>query len=249
MAGKNKILAQIEKHDFTKELQDFEYETKFEVTDKNLTDFGVLKKIEGGFDGNQRFVLVKIKNGDKLITHVSFFTLNDTEYSIFKYRGARMVKIKKHRIIKSSPFFIFKNNEKLVIDKNEFLKLKNLRHRFKRHNHILADLGKFIKESPLVYQGEMIKHRVKDFVFDTVNGRIYAVAVTFCKSGGRIQKQFEVEYAGYSPGFKNSVKNIEKQVIAGVQELSEYIYNSFPGMLKSSVERKFEFVKKLNPKA
>ncbi len=251
MLKKDKTLARIEKHDFTKELKDFEYETKFDVTDKGgLSALGILKKIQNCFDGSKRFILSKIKGGDKLIMHVSFFTLDGTEYSLFKYRGARMVKIKKHQIIKGSPFFIFKNNEKLVIDKNDFSELKDLRHRFKRHNYILADLDKFLKHKPLlVYEGEMTKNRVKDFIFDTISGKIYAVAVTFCKSGGRTQKQFEVEYAGYLPGFKNSDKNIEKHVIDGVQELSGYIYSYFADILKPSIERKFEFVKRNKLKA
>ena len=99
-----------------------------------------------------------------------------------------------------------------------------------------------------IYVGEMTKDRVKDFIFDANDGRIYSIAVTFCRSKNRIQKQLEIEYAGYLPGFKNSNKNIEKQVVAGVQELSQYIHNNFFSILKPSVERKFEFVKRINSK-
>lgn len=243
-------LAQIKKHDFTKELKDFEYETKFDIKDKELDSFKILKKIRGCFKSGHHFILCKIKDGDKLLTRVSFFFGGNTEYSLFKYRGARMIKIKKHRIIKGVPFSIFKNDERLIIDKNDFAqKLKDLRYRFKRHNYSLADLDHFLKQKPFLTDvGEMIKNRVKDFVFDTRDGRIYAVAVTFCKSKNKIQKQLEIEYSGHLLGFKNPKLHIERQIIVGVQELSQYIYKYFPAMLRPSTERKFEFVKKNNPK-
>lgn len=245
-----KNLAQIKKHDFIKELKNFEYETKFDIKNKKLSSFGILKKIRSCFKNNQHFILCEIKGGDKLLTRVSFFFGDNAEYSLFRYRGAKMVKIKKHKIIKGMPFSIFKNNEQLIIDKDNFSsKLKDLQHRFKRHNYRLVDLNSFLKQkSALTNVGKMIKNRVKDFVFDTRDGRIYAVAVTFCKTKNNVQKQLEIEYAGYLPGFKNQKKNIEKQVIAGVQELSRYIYKHFSRMLRPSIERKFEFVKRNNPR-
>lgn len=244
-----KKLAQIKKHDFTKELKDFEYETKFDIQNSKLDGMGVLKKIRGCFKNNQRFILCEIKGGDKLLTRVSFFFGDNTEYSLFRYRGARMVKVKRHKIIKGTPFRIFKNDEQLIIDKDDFSKkLNKLQHRFKRHNYRLVNLDGFLKEkSSLIEVGEMVKNRVKDFVFDARDGRIYAVAITFCKSKNKVQKQLEIEYAGYLPGSRNKKQGSEKQVIAGVQELSQYIYKCFPKMLKSSIERKFEFVKRASP--
>jgi len=241
-----KQLAQIKKHDFTKELKDFEYETKFDIYNNTLGSLGILKKIRRCFRNNQRFIICEIKGGDKLLTRVSFFCEDNTEYSLFKYRGARMVKIKRHRVIKGTPFRIFKNDEQLVIDKDDFSKkLRKIRHRFKRHNYRLVDLDKFVKEkSSLINVGEMMKNRVKDFIFDALDGRIYAVAITFCKSKNKVQKQLEIEYAGYLPEFKNKIQGDEKQVIAGVQELSQYIYKHFPKILRPSIERKFEFVKR-----
>ncbi len=244
-----KKLAQVKKHDFTKELKDFEYETKFDIQDNKLGSLEVLKKIRRCFDGNKRFILCEIKGGDKLLTRVSFFFGNNTEYSLFRYRGARMVKMKKHKIVKGAPFRIFKNVEQLIIDKDDFSKkLSKVKHRFKRHNYRLVNLDKFLKEkSSLVHIGEMVKNRVKDFVFDASDGRIYAVAVTFCRSRDKIQKQLEIEYAGYLPSFKSKRQGAEKQVIAGVQEVSQYIYSHFPKILRSSVEKKFEFVKRASP--
>ena len=246
----SKKLAQIQKHNFTKELKNFEYETKFDIKNKKFNSLEILKKIRRCFENNQRFILCEVKSGDKLLTRTAFFFRDNTEYSLFRYRGARMVKVKKHRIIKGIPFRIFKNDEQLIIDKNDFSeKLSKIKHRFKRHNYKLVNLDKFSREkSSLVYIGEMVKYRVKDFVFDTTDGRIYAVAITFCKSKNKIQKQLEIEYAGYLSGFGDKKQSTEKQVIAGVQNLSKYIYNHFPKMLKPSVERKFKFVKSVSLK-
>lgn len=249
LALSTKKLAQIQKHNFTKELKGFEYETKFDIQDKKDSSLEILKKIRRCFKDNQRFFLCEVKGGDKLLTRVTFFFEDNTEYSSFRYRGVRMVKVKKHRIIKGTPFRIFKNDEQLMIDKNDFSKkLNKIAHRFKRHNYRLVNLAKFLKEkSSLIQVGEMVKERVKDFVFDTSDGRIYAVAITFCRSKNKTQKQLEIEYAGYLSGFGNKKQGSEKQVIAGVQNLSNYIYSHFPQMLKTSVERKFEFVKRASP--
>lgn len=248
MVLSSKNLATIQIHDFTKELRDFEYETKFDIHGGTSKIFWVLKKIRGCFKNNQRFILCEIKGGDKLATRVSFFFGNNAEYSLFRYRGARMVKVKRHTVLHGTPFKIFKNDERLIIDKDDFFnKLKKMRHRFKRHNYRLTNLNEFLKiKSSLIDVGEMVKNRVKDFVFDAQDGRIYAVAITFCESRRRIQKQLEIEYAGYLPGFKNRGHNKEKQIIAGVQELSQYIYQHFSDMLQPSTERKFEFVKRHN---
>ncbi len=243
-----KDLAQVIKHDFTKELKDFEYETKFDISNKKLTSFQILKKIRSCFKNTEDYQLCEIKNGDKLLTKVSFFISDKIEYSTFIYRGARMVKIKHHKIINGKPFKIFKNDEKLIIDKGDFnTKLNDLKHRFKRHNHTLVNLDSFLsKQKKLVSIGQMTKERVKDFVVDLNDGRIYAIAISFCYSNGIVQKQLEIEYSGFLPSYNRPRKSgTEKEVIKGVQEVSNYIYQKFPKLFIPSIERKFSFVKSL----
>ena len=84
--GMKKIISQIIKHDFTKEFKDFEYEVKFDIKGKSSNLFECLEKIERCFGNDPRFILCKIKGGDKLITHATFFQKDGTEYSYFKYR-------------------------------------------------------------------------------------------------------------------------------------------------------------------
>ncbi|HLE07119.1 MAG TPA: hypothetical protein VI933_00680 [archaeon] len=261
MNGKNKVkekkhasipasvIKQIKDHNFNKELKDSEYETKFNVTSKGSI-MNLLEKIETLFSKNRNFLLCKVKGGDKLLTKVTFFENSGIEYSFFRYRGARMIKVKIHRIISTRPIPIFGNDEQLLIDKKDFLgKLQYARHRFKRHKYTLINLEKVLeklksdKKTKVV--GEMLKTRVKDFVLNSNDGRIYAVAVTFCKSKNRIQKQLEIEYAGFIPGFREFKNNSREQIVSGVLGLSNYFHKSLPKILKPSTERKFEFVKKL----
>lgn len=247
-AVRKSVLSRIIAHDFTKELKQFEFEVKFDIRPQQRDSLACLRKVEQCFIGHQQFMLCKIKGGDKLITRVSFYTKGNSEYTLFTYRGARMLKVKKHRIIRAGGLSIFKSDERLLIDRRDFMKyLEPLRHRFKRHSYRLVKLDKMCTRLQLAGSqiGWMVKTRVKDFIFDPRDGRIYAVAVTFCKSGGRVQKQLEVEYAGYIPGFRDRKKNNEKQIISRTLELSRCIYHCVPQMLMPSIERKYEFVRRV----
>ncbi|MBI4434514.1 hypothetical protein HY635_01735 [Candidatus Uhrbacteria bacterium] len=245
MMTRRSIIAKITDHNFTKEFKRFEYETKFSIaTRKNALAF--LRDVERCFRAPSHFLLVRIAGGDKLVTRVSFFVRNNREYSYFVYRRARMLKVKRHDVMMRGGLPIFKNEESLLIDCRDFAdKLHHLRHRFVRHSYRLVDLGPLMRRlrfNPTTRVGEMIKTRVKDFVLDTRDGRVYAVAVTFCASRGRTQKQLEVEYAGYIAGVPGRTANSEREIVARTVELSKYIQNCLPAMLTLSTERKYTFV-------
>ncbi len=242
-------LKQIYDHDFTKELKDFEYETKFDIRARTNDSLHILKKVETCFKNVYPFVLCKIRAGDKLVTRVLFFTHGGFEYTLFRYRGARMLKVKKHTILTRGALPVFKSTEKLLIDRNDFArKLHAVRHRFKRHNYRLVNIREMqnrlgFSESMTI--GTMIKTRVKDFVLDTRDGRVYSVGITFCASKNKVQKQLEVEYAGYVPGFRSRRQHDEQEIKNRLIELSQYIYRRLPAILKPSTERKFDFVKRV----
>ncbi len=238
------VIAKIEDHDFTKELKRFEYETKFSITTRKSA-LACLRDVERCFRVPSRFLLVRIAGGDKLVTRVSFFARNNHEYSYFAYRRARMLKVKRHRVMVRGGLPIFKNEESLLIDRSEFTKnLHRFRHRFVRHSYRLVDLRALMQRfrfDPTARVGEMVKTRVKDFVLDTRDGRVYAVAVTFCTSSGRTQKQLEVEYAGYIQGVPGRTPNSEREIVARTVELSKHIHHCLPSMLTPSTERKYTF--------
>lgn len=241
-------LAQVVEHDFTKELKNFEYEIKFTIQDDQRSSFEVLKEIRNCFTFNNPYTLCAIKNGDELLTNVSFYQMDETEYSTFSYRKARMVKIKKHKILHLSPFEVFKSDEKLIIDEGDFANnLKDFSQRFARHNYELIDLDRFLNQKKhLTFIGKMSKNRVKDFIVDNQDGRIYAVAVTFCQVGNQTQKQLEVEYSGFLDGFAKSDSNIEQTIIESLEKIGKFIYGQLPGLISPSIERKFDFVRRNN---
>ncbi len=157
-----------------------------------------------------------------------------------------MIKLKRHRILKGTHYSIFKDIETLLIDKTEFEQHPEIHHRFTRHHYKLINVDALIHPLTMrgVIIGEMTKERVKDFVIDTRDGRIYAVAVTFCASRGRTQKQLEIEYAGFLPGYTRT-HDRQTEILSGIETVSAQIHRLLPKLLHPSTERKFDFVQRL----
>jgi hypothetical protein len=187
-----KSIQKIESHDFTKRLRRYEFEIKFDITDLNIGSFEMLKRIRAVILRNKNYTLCKIARGDRLVTSVLFFLdKKRVEYSVFKYRNASMVKVKKHKIVDYQNWKIFKNEESLVIDVEDFdKKLDREKVRFKRHNYRLDNLEEYLKkkESDFEFVGNMKKERLKDFVFDHSSGFIYSFAVTYCSNRAKNER-------------------------------------------------------------
>lgn len=238
------IIARIKDHDFTKELKRFEFETKFSITSRKDA-LSCLDDVVRNVETQSPFVLVRIPTGDRLVTRVSFFIKGDVEYSYFTYRGARMLKVKRHWILLRGGFPIFKNEERLLIDRDDFArKLSRYRRRFARHSYRLIDIRarmRALRFAPSKQLAVMEKDRVKHFVLDVRDGRVYAVAVTHCTSGGQTQRQLEVEYSGYIPRLGRRIQQSERQIIDRTVELSKHIAARSSMRLTPSTERKFSF--------
>lgn len=241
------IIARIADHDFTKERKRLEYETKFAIVSR-VGALTCLNTIVRSIDAQSHYVLVRISGGDKLVTRVVFFVRGDYEYTSFAYRGARMLKVKRHRVLRRNGLPIFKNEERLLIDREDFARnLRRYRHRFARHSYRLVDIRARMRALGFALSaqlGVMEKTRVKHFVLDTRDGRVYAVAVTYCTSGGRTQRQLEVEYSGYIPEVGRRAQNSERQIMDRTVELSKYIAARSRVRLTPSTERKFTFATK-----
>jgi hypothetical protein len=242
---RQETIVRIRDHRFTKERKQFEYETKFAIASRKDA-LACLNRIVQRMEERSPFVLVRIPGGDKLVTRVAFFAKGNREYTSFAYRGARMLKVKRHRVLTRDRLPIFKNDEWLLIDRDDFTrKLSRFRHRFARHSYRLVDIRAQIRALGFLSSaqlGVMEKTRVKHFVLDARDGRVYAVAVTHCVSGRRIQRQLEVEYSGYIPGVGRRTQNSERQIIARTVELSKHIVKRSSVKLTPSTERKFTFV-------
>ncbi len=75
-----------------------------------------------------------------------------------------------------------------------------------------------------VYQGKIRKEKGDAFLLDTGDGRIYSFTLTRAHAlNGEIQRQLEIEYAGFIPGFSGFVKDSEEQIVAGMVNIAKYI--------------------------
>ncbi|MFD1956888.1 hypothetical protein ACFSL6_22605 [Paenibacillus thailandensis] len=206
-----------------RELSGNEYEIKFEFHHKNLELRDYLTEIENALYGNEQYIIDPVQTVSTMNTHFFMDIENNTEYSVFNYDGQLMLKIKKHQLLEYGRMPVYANVETFQYEKN-------------RIRHIL--------EQPHVrYVGTMTKNRIKDFLMNNHDGRIYSLAVTICEANDRFQYQFEIEYNGYSSQ-RESILEDEDLLIGKLVQVGEDIYSSANAFMKPSRERKYEFVTK-----
>lgn len=114
-----------------------------------------------------------------------------------------------------------------------------------------------IKKNNSAYKGKIRKEKGDIFILDTADGRIYSFTINRSHLGKEIQRQLEVEYAGYVPGFTAFEKNSEAQIVSGMVDLAKYIAvlyhnapiaNGWKMQLGITNERKYDFVAKTGGK-
>ncbi len=187
-----------------KEFKDLEYEIKLECLQKDKSLSELLNLVEVVLDSITRYQMDKVQTVTEMISHFLVDTKN--EYSVFRYNGKVMLKIKQHHILQSLQFPIFKNKEYFIYDGSEIINK--------------------LKGNNIIYVGNMIKRRIKDFIIDGDDGRVYSLAITICETSGQLQHQLEVEYYGYLSGYEKIDKNNESEILERLSELSNFIYNS-----------------------
>jgi len=125
-------------------------------------------------------------------------------------------------------------------------------------DEVVTKVAEVSSEEGVKYHGQIRKEKGDDFILDTSDGRIYSFTITRAhlkKAGDKeetdVQRQLEIEYAGYIPGFAALKKNSEQQIIQGMVDLSRYtfaLYGSTPlpngwrMNLHVTDERKYDFV-------
>ena len=107
------------------------------------------------------------------------------------------------------------------------------------------------------YQGVIRKEKGDAFVLDTRDGRIFSFTITRAHLQGgktKVQRQLEIEYAGYVPGFSEFVKDDEKQIVAGMVDIAKQVAflsnnapvaNGWRMQLGVTNERKYDFVRQI----
>jgi hypothetical protein len=141
----------------------------------------------------------------------------------------------------------------------ENIVIKRTEERFESSTgEVLSELRKTTSEEGVRYRGRIRKEKGDVFILDTNDGRIYSFTITrahLTKDGDAkesgIQRQLEIEYAGYVPGFKGFEKESEPQIVRGMVDMAKYTFAMYNGApirdgwrmnLALTSERKYDFV-------
>ncbi len=126
-------------------------------------------------------------------------------------------------------------------------------------DQILQKVGE-IKTEGSTYFGCIRKEKGDAFILDANSGRIFSFTVTrahLAGAEGTIQRQLELEYAGYVPGFSAFEKDSEKQIVSDMVDLAKqvaFLHNNAPVVngwrmqLAITNERKYDFVRQIQQK-
>ncbi len=117
---------------------------------------------------------------------------------------------------------------------------------------------KEVTEEGAEYKGKIRKEKGDAFLLDTSDGRLYSMSFTRAhlikpgeKNESGIQRQLELEYAGYIPKFPGFKLNSEEQIVEGMVDLAKYtgvmysnapVKNGWRANLKLTGERKYDFI-------
>lgn len=123
---------------------------------------------------------------------------------------------------------------------------------------ILQKVGE-VKTEGSSYAGHIRKEKGDAFILDSNSGRIFSFTVTraHLASTELIQRQLEIEYAGYVPGFTAFEKDSERQIVSDMVDLAKqtaFLHNNAPIVngwrmqLAITNERKYDFVRQIQQK-
>ncbi|MDP2925291.1 MAG: hypothetical protein Q8N99_02885 [Nanoarchaeota archaeon] len=129
----------------------------------------------------------------------------------------------------------------------------------------LQKVSELTKEKGIKYRGKIRKEKGDAFVLDTNDGRIYSFTITRAhlvlpgeSNESSTQRQLELEYAGYIPGFSGHTKDSEKELVSGMVDLAKYTYALYSHSpitdgwkmdLQLTSERKYDFILGKNGKS
>ena len=126
-------------------------------------------------------------------------------------------------------------------------------------DQIINKIGLVVSNPNVKYRGKLRKERGDFFVLDVHDGRIYNLTISLAHlissqqqdTVSGVQRQLEIEYAGYLPDFTAFQKDSEKQLLEGIAALAQYTYalygvtvleNDWHMRLVPTKERKYDFV-------
>jgi hypothetical protein len=241
------VLAHSGVREAPKEFSDIEYEVKLDirpVAEKQGAKEPSIADYLAAFDfpavGNARFLKDPV---DSVAEGTNHFYGSGVEERLVVIEKMGKTYLKE----KSQPLQLKTGvpHEELVIKRTE-----------KRYPATIEEILKKVSEvqkGGADYAGNIRKEKGDAFILDNYDGRIYSFTITRAHLAGKddIQRQLEIEYAGYVPGFNSFEKDSEKQIVAGMVDLarmSAFLSHNAPvqggwriGLFPTS-QRKYDFV-------
>ncbi len=233
-----------------KEFSDIEYEVKFDMQPQGIGPEPSILEYLDAFDfpvgGSTRFLKDPVHNFAVGINH--FIGDDSDERLVVIEKCGKLYLKEKGLVVPTSTGIPY---ERVVIKRTE--------ERYEAPmNKIIEAVRKTSSEPGVEYRGKIRKEKGDDFVLDANDGRIYSFTVTRAHltranetKETETQRQLEIEYAGYIPGFKGFERDSEQQIVRGMVGMAKYtyaMYNNAPvlGKWKMSLcvtgERKYDFV-------
>ena len=238
-------------NDIPKEFPEIEYEVKFDIqvngNSRNDNEPEIVDYLNAfDFPVSKRTRFLKDPVNASAVGVNNFYGDSDEKLVVIEKGGAIYLKEK-------GPIIPLETSVKygdIVIKRKE----KRWKSDFEEASRKIVD----ICEDGVEYKGKVRKEKGDDFILDTSDGRIYSFTVTRAhlvvpneKKESKVQRQLELEYAGYLPKFPGFEKDSEEQIIQGMVDLAKYtfiLYENAPVVrgwrmnLASTWERKYDFI-------
>ena len=233
-----------------KEFTEIEYEVKMNIEPRGNGKEPEVVQYLDAFDfpvgGNTRFIKDPINNFAVGINHFVGDSL-DERLVVIEKCGKQYLKEKgKVERVNVGVFY-----EEIVVKRTESRHESSM-------DEVLNRIGRETSQSDVKYRGKIRKEKGDVFILDTSDGRIYSFTVTrsFLTKAGEssesgVQRQLEIEYAGYIPGFSGFEKDSERQLVQGMVDLAKYTFNMYNNApitkgwkmnLEVTGQRKYDFV-------
>ncbi len=243
-------------NDIPKEFPEIEYEIKFDIQTQGIGSEPKLETYLDAFDFpapvNARFLKDPVNN---VATGLNRFYGTDSE--------ERLVVI-----TKGNGTYLKEKSEFLPVETDIPLKQIVLKRKEDRRAATIDEVTDKIvdvtSEEGVKYRGKVRKEKGDAFILDSSDGRIYSFTITRShlikpkeKKESEIQRQLEIEYAGYLPISSGFKKESEEQIVSGMIDLARYTYGLYMVVpvtsgwrirLIPTLERKFDFVAEIENK-
>lgn len=230
-----------------KEFPEIEYEVKLNIVPtqcvKGCEEPKILAYLDA-FDfppvGNARFIKDALHTNATGNNH--FFGDGLDERLVVIEKGGKLYLKEKNQPMKLNTGVPY---EQLVVKRTEKRWETNMQEILAKTHEIAA--------SGNSYKGYVRKEKADDFVLDTNDGRIYSFTITRAHLAGtdKVQRQLEIEYAGFVPGFEAHKRESEPQIVAGMVDLAKYVVmlhqdaplgRCWKMRVEPTAERKYDFV-------